>query len=57
MDTFANKALNCLLEIIENPGMKKKYEEFHKLYLGKGFKHEAEAIEYLIEKKFINGKN
>ena len=44
--------INCLLLLLENPRNKKAYKDLKKYYYSEGRVKEAEAIEYLIRKKF-----
>jgi len=41
-----------LLSLIENPNIKKQYNDIKKYYEQKDMKEEAEAFKELIEKKF-----
>lgn len=52
MQNFTIKVSSCLSELIENPFVKKPYEQLEKLYLEHGFIVEANAIRYLIRQKF-----
>lgn len=51
-NNFAKQALSCLMNLIENPFIKKHYYSLSKLYRSQGFTHEADAWEYLINEKF-----
>ena len=49
---FEKQALDCLMELIESPYLKKHYDCLAKLYRSQGFTHEADAFEYLVRQKF-----
>jgi hypothetical protein len=46
------KALDCLLKILENPFVEKGYNDFKNYYESEKKIEEADAIAYLITKKF-----
>lgn len=47
-------AINSLVLILENPQAEKGYRELRKYYASCGRQHEADAIQYLIDKRFGN---
>ena len=46
------EAILALAEIIENPSVKKGYEELKKYYNQVGMKEASAALEFLLEKRF-----
>lgn len=49
--------LDCLLGLIENPFHKNTYELLKKSFIDAGRLEEAEAIDFLISRRFPNGSN
>ena len=47
-----NKVIECLLCILETPFSEKVYAELKKVYESLNKKDEAEAIDYLIQRRF-----
>lgn len=45
---------NTIAFLVENPRSKKAYRDFAKYFELKGQKHEAAAIQQLLEKRFAN---
>lgn len=51
------RALECLLSIVESPYLEKPYENLQKFYQSKNMDNEAEAIRLLITKRFHGTNN
>jgi hypothetical protein len=45
-------AINVFISILENPSAEKGYKDLKKYYNSIGMVHEADSLEYLIQKKF-----